>query len=269
MTERSDLVAEYLDVLGIEPGPPSRELADELVRRHVATFPFGSVGVQLGDDLPLGLAAVHDRLVVRRRGGYCFEQNLLMHEVLAELGFAPTMYLARVLLSGSEHPPLTHRVTVVEIDGDRYLVDVGFGPQGPTAAVPFDGEAVGEPWRRFRLGQTGPSTWTTYGGGADELAPMYRFELAPYGESDCELGHFYAHRHPDAHFVQVLVASTLLDGETRSLRDRDYWVIRADGVESRRIDDPDELAAILLNDFGLRVDHAECVRLLDGRTRRD
>ena len=68
---------------------------------------------------------------------------------------------------------------------------------------------------------------------------------------------------------QVLVASTLRDGETRSLRDRDYWVIRADGVESRRIDDPDELAAILLNDFGLRVDHAECVRLLDGRTRRD
>lgn len=264
----ADEVTGYLAAVGLEGRTRSREplddlaLLDELVRAHVATFAFASAGVRLGDGLPLSTAAVYERLVVARRGGYCFEQNLLMHDVLVALGYDVTMYLARVLLSGDPHPPLTHRVTVVDLDGVRYLVDVGFGPQGPTAAVPFDGPPVGPAWRRFGLVQTGARQWTTLGGG-DDLAPMYRFELAQYGTADCELGHFYSHRHPDAHFVRTLVASVLLDDQTRSLRDRDYWVIGPAGRVEHRIVDAEDLRAVLVGELGLAVTIDECRRLLD------
>ena len=265
----ADEVASYLAAVGLEGRTWSGEqrddlaLLDELVRAHVATFAFASLGVRLGDDLPLSTAAVFDRLVVARRGGYCFEQNLLMHDVLVALGYDVTLYLARVLLSGDPHPPLTHRVTVVDLDGERYLVDVGFGPQGPTAAVPFDGPPVGPAWRRFGLVQTGARQWTTLGGRGDDLAPMYRFELAQYGTTDCELGHFYSHRHPDAHFVRTLVASVLLDDQTRSLRDLDYWVIGPAGAVERRIADADDLRAVLVGELGLAVSIDESRRLLD------
>jgi N-hydroxyarylamine O-acetyltransferase len=262
MTQRAVLVDQYLRAIGVDAQPPSRDLLDRLVFGHVATLAFASAGVRLGDALPLDPASVHDRLVVRRRGGYCFEHNLLMFEALSELGFAPTMYLARVLVSGAAHPALTHRVSVVEIDGDRILVDVGFGPQGPTGAVPFDGTVVGEPWRCFRLTQTGPAEWTTLAAQAGtSWEPMYRFELTTYGDSDCELGHFYSHRHPDAHFVRVLVGSRLLVDETRSLRNRDYWIVRPDGVERRRIDSAQELRAVLVDELGVHADEDECAKL--------
>ncbi len=92
---------------------------------------------------------------------------------------------------------------------------------------------------------------------------MYRFELARYVAADCELGHFYSHRHPEAHFVRVLVASSLTEARTRSLRSRDYWVIGPDGVEERRIADADELHEVLVGDFGLRLDAGESRRLFD------
>lgn len=264
---RPEELQAYLDAVGLAARrpdlSPSRAALDDLVRAHVSTFPFASVGVRLGDDLPLTSSAVHRRIVLARRGGYCFEQNLLMHDVLDALGYDVTMYLGRVLVSGNPHPPLTHRVTVVDLDDEVLLVDVGFGPQGPTAAVPFDGTLVGLPWRRFGMEQTGPAAYTTYGGRDDDLSPMYRFELAGYGPADCELGHFYSHRHPESHFVRTLVASTLLESRTRSLRGRDYWVIGPDGADQRVLADADELHEVLVGDFGLRVDPGESRRLFD------
>ena len=69
------LVDRYLDVVGIERSAPTMALLEELTRRHVARFPFASIGPQLGDDLPLDVEALFDRIVVRRRGGYCLRSN--------------------------------------------------------------------------------------------------------------------------------------------------------------------------------------------------
>lgn len=258
------MLEEYLDAIGVSAEPPTRELLDALVRGHIATFPFSSVGVRLGDALPLGLAPVFDRIVVRRRGGYCFEHNLLMLEMLEQLGFDPRMYLGRVLTSGNPHPPLTHRVSVVTLDGSDFLVDVGFGPKGPIAAVPFDQTPIGDSWRRVGLVRLGPAEWRTQTGSDDDPEHMYRFELARYGQSDCEVGHFYSHRHPDAHFVTTLVASRILDDEVRSLRNRDYWILRSEGSTVARVIDADDLRRILVADMGLELSQGECDRLFAG-----
>lgn len=258
---RTELVEQYLAAAGLPAGPPTRALLDELVRSHVAAFPFSSVGVRLGDELPLDLAPVHDRIVVRRRGGYCFEHNSLMFEVLGELGYDVRMYLGRVLLSGDPHPGLTHRVSVVTLDDADYLVDVGFGPQGPTAAVPFDGTPVGAAWRQFRLLRRGPAEFVTQAGRDERFDDMYRFELARYGRSDCEVGHFYSYRHPESHFVTTLIASRILDDEVRSLRNRDYWVLRAGGTEQSRVVDAADLRRVLVGELGFGLSDDECGRL--------
>ena len=263
--ERTDA---YLAALGLERSAPTPGLLAEIVRRHVATFAFTSIGPQLGDDLPLAPKALHDRIVARRRGGYCFEQNGLLFEVLQDLGYDCRLVLARVLLSGNPHPGLTHRITVVALDGVDHVVDVGFGAPGPHLPVPLDGAEVGSAWRRFRVRELRPGHWHMQDREGGEWRSLYRFELLEYGPSDCEVGHFYSHRHPEAAFVTALVASVIREDEVRSLRNTDYWVMTPEGVRQQQVADADDLRRLLADDLGVQVTAEEADRLFAAAARR-
>ena len=75
--------------------------------------------------------------------------------------------------------------------------------------------------------------------------------------SEFGLGHFFSHRHPDAGFVNNLVASRILDVEVRSLRNREYRVLRPEGDQVLPIESPQQLHAILLEEFDLTMTEAE------------
>ena len=262
--DRADLAAAYLDALGLAPGDPSYRRLAELVSRHVAVLAFTSVGPRLGDDLPLDLEALVDRIVVRRRGGYCFEHNGLLFEVLQDLGYAPRLVLARVLLSGNPHPPLTHRISLVALDGVPHVVDVGFGAPGPHLPVPMTGEEVGSSWRRFRVDEARPGHWTMQARNGDDWLSLYRFELLEYGQSDCEVGHFYSHRSPRASFTTTLVASVIRDDEVRSLRDTEYRVIHDGREDSTSVTSAAQLRELLSGQLGVDVTPEEAARLYAG-----
>lgn len=143
---RAEIADRYLRALGLDRGEPTLELLSRIARAHVASFAFTSVGPRLGDELPLDVSSIFDRIVVRRRGGYCFEHNALLFEVLEELGYTVRLQLARVIHNRDCHPGLTHRVTLVDSPGGRLLVDVGYGPLGPTHPVPMpDGAERDDP----------------------------------------------------------------------------------------------------------------------------
>jgi N-hydroxyarylamine O-acetyltransferase len=255
------LAQRYLDALGLEPAQPSLSFLTELTRAHVGTLPFGSIGPRLGDDLPLDPESLLDRIVVRGRGGYCFEQNGLMFEALRELGFDARIQLARVIHNRDVHPGLTHRVTLVTVDGHDVVVDVGFGPLGPQCPVPMPGVTTVDDGARFRVHEERPGEFHMQSIVDGERYSLYRFDLVRYGQADCELGHFYSHRHPAATFVTTLVASLILDDEVRSLRDREYWVIREEGTETTVVTSAEQLRDLLATGFGIRVNAAEAQRL--------
>ncbi|WP_251276892.1 arylamine N-acetyltransferase, partial [Enterobacter hormaechei] len=75
-------------------------------------------------------------LIHGRRGGYCFEQNGLLERALREIGFPVRSLLGRVVLANPPHmPPRTHRLLLVEVEGERWIADVGFGGQTLTAPI--------------------------------------------------------------------------------------------------------------------------------------
>ena len=261
--DRAEVTAGYLATLGVERGVPDLALLDELVRRHVARFAFSSVGARLGDELPLALDALYDRIVVRARGGYCFEQNALFHAVLEELGFEVRVCLARVIYNQDIHPPLTHRITLVRLGATDYVADVGFGPLGPPAPLPIAARPSLTRDGTFRVHERRPGEFhvQAFKDGGDYS--LYRFSEGVYGPADCEMGHFYSHRHPQAAFVNNLVASRILEGEVRSLRNRDYCVLRASGASKTTIASAVELHRLLVDEFGLQVTMHECMRLFD------
>jgi N-hydroxyarylamine O-acetyltransferase len=261
--ERPEMVQEYLQTLSLHGRELDFVFLSDVVTRHVATFAFSSVGCQLGEDLPLDFESLYQRIVIQRRGGYCFEQNGLLYGVLEELGFSPVLFLARVIHNHDTHPGLTHRITMVEYEGRQYVLDVGFGFLGPRVPVPMseiesiDGEKI------FRIAERRPGEYHMQVFKDGDFFSLYRFELARYGQADCEVGHFFSHRHPDANFVNHLVVSLIRENETRSLLDLEYWFITKSSTQFREISDSEQLRRILVGELGVQITEDESRRLYE------
>ena len=261
--ERSEMVREYLRALGLHNRELDFAFLGDLVARHVATFAFSSLGCQLGEDLPLDFESLYQRIFIQRRGGYCFEQNGFLYEVLEELGFSPELFLARVIYNQDIHPGLTHRITMVEYEGRRYVLDVGFGPLGPRIPVPMSEIEANDGEKIFCIAERRPGEYHMRVFKEGDFFSLYRFELARYGQADCELGHFYSHRHPNAAFVNHLVVSLSQENETRSLRDLEYQVITKSGTRNRVISDSEKLRRILVGELGIQLTVNESHRLYE------
>lgn len=263
--ERTEIVKKYLEALDVNAGRPSYNLMATLTRRHVATFAFSSIGVRLHDDLPLGLPNLFARIVHDRRGGYCFEQNSLMFEVLQELGFDVDLKLARVIYGGDHLPGLTHRVTIASLEGIDYVIDVGFGALGPPFPVPLREQSTSpkngtDDWT-YRVHEPRPGEFHMQQQTDKGPFSLYRFDLGPYGEGDCEIAHFYSQHHHEATFVNNLVASRILEGEIRSLRNNTYFVTRPNGVDPLVIESSVQLFDLLTRELGVLVTEEEAQKL--------
>ena len=257
------MVRAYLQELGLNSRELDFSFLNDVVVRHVATFAFSSVGCQLGEELPLDFESLYQRLFIKRRGGYCFEQNGFLYEILEELGFSPKLYLARVIYNQNIHPGLTHRITMVEYEGQQYVLDVGFGHLGPRIPVPLSGIESNDREKVFRIAERQPGEYHMQVVKDGDFFSLYRFELSRYGQADCELGHFYSHRHPDAAFVNHLVVSLIKDSETRSLRDLEYWVSSQSDTQNLKINDSMHLWKILVDELGVQITEDESRQLYE------
>lgn len=135
-------VARYMERIGVsQPVELTKEALDQLVYQHQISIPFEDIDIyDLHLPVPLDLDALEQKVLVRGRGGYCFELNALFCQLLKELGFQVWGIAARVVDAGVLSPTPDHRANVVQLDGKNYLVDVGMG--GPMApfAIPLDGQ---------------------------------------------------------------------------------------------------------------------------------
>src|SRR4029434_8767102 len=97
-----------------------------------------NLDILLGRPIKLDVESLERKLIDGRRGGYCFEQNLLFSAVLEQLGFKVTRLMARVRYRTTALLPRTHMAVLVDLaDGKKWIADVGFGADGLLLPVPF------------------------------------------------------------------------------------------------------------------------------------
>lgn len=121
----------YLTRIGYEGSVnPSVETLRLLHRAHVLTVPFENLDIHLGRSISLDPSALFRKIVLSRRGGYCFELNGLFALLLEQLGFSVTRLAARVLYGGEGVRPRSHQLLLVQIGESRWIADVGFGGNG-------------------------------------------------------------------------------------------------------------------------------------------
>ncbi len=244
----------YLTRIG-HSGPCRADLAtlNALHVGHLATFPFENVDVQLGNPPGLDPDAAFDKLVTRRRGGWCYEQNGLFGRVLATLGFAVSRISGGVLrqLRG-DFVMGSHLCLKLALDGQDWLVDVGFGG-GLLRPVPLlEGGWDDQLPIPVSLARTDDGYWRF----AIQLgsAPMsYDFHDQLADETQLERLCDWQGNAAESVFVQNLVVQHRQDDEHHMLRGKVLTRTHAGGSEQRVLDSADALVAVLRDRFTLDV----------------
>lgn len=259
----------YLQRLGYAaPPPPTLQTLRDLQLRHVCTFAFESLSTLLRLPVPIDLPSVEQKVLLDGRGGYCYELNQLFLELLQELGFDARGITGRVVMGGppDAHTARTHRLSLVTVDGVRYICDVGFGGMVPSSPLRLDSEAIQatahEPFR-LTVKHGSYTLWADVGG---EWRGLYVFDLQVQADIDYEIGNWYVSTHADSPFLGQLKVALLAAGKRHTLNNGHYAMHSLDGPsEKRAIASADELLDVLRGTFGLRLPvHQRLRETLDG-----
>lgn len=238
------------------PREPTLAALHSITRAHAETIPFENVDVLLGRPIRLEPAALYQKLVVDHRGGYCFEQNGLLLDVLTQLGFAVRPLSARVRVGVSDRSidlPRTHLVLEVTIDGAIWITDVGVGSASLTAALRLVADVEQptphEPHRFVRA----DSRWYHQILRGGEWLDVYEFTGEPMPLIDRTVANWYTSMHPQSKFRRDLsVALARPDGQRVTLRDWEFSRYDRAGVINRRnVAGAGELLHVLRDEFGI------------------
>jgi N-hydroxyarylamine O-acetyltransferase len=224
----------YFDRIGAS-GSPS---LSAMHRAHVTSIPFENLDPHRGVPVSLEPGVLRDKLVRSRRGGYCFEQNLLFKAALDALGLQAELMLARVR-SGAPPGvirPRTHLVLRVHADDELLLADVGFGVGTLLEPIPFGPGVVHEQagWR-YRLIQEQDQLVLQTGEDA-AWKDLYAFVPVPVPTVDVETSNWFTSTHPRSPFVTgLIVTAQRPDGSRTSLTDWTELALTEETPEQRTV----------------------------------
>lgn len=256
MNDDIDLGA-YLARIGHQ-GPLAPDLATlaALHDAHVRAIPFEAIDPLLGVPVSLDLAAIENKLVARRRGGYCFEQNRLFQAVLERIGYRVVGLAGRVSWMSPPGAPLgprTHMLLQVETPEGSYLADVGFGAYLIDAPLRFAPDveqraALGvfqllHSEGRYELRAKQPHGWRS----------MYVFTLEPQLPSGYVLSNWFTSTSPLAPFTKTLIMERIVGDRRCKLVNRRLTLEGRDGevAVEREIADAGQLDKALRTYFGM------------------
>lgn len=230
---------------------------NELQSKHIARYSFNSLAVVLGQDISLEIDSIFTKIVEKKRGGYCFEHNKLMLTVLAQLGFDVRLLMAKVVYNRDIDVARTHRITLLKLAGDDYIVDAGFGHFGARLPVKIElglEQDQGDAVYRIVKNEVGEYCYQLLKD--DAFFTLYTFNLHHYSEAECSPAHFYSHKSPAAPFVNNLVVCRKFYNDILSLRNADYLRISKDETITTVITSAKQLHQVLSDDFELILDIA-------------
>jgi N-hydroxyarylamine O-acetyltransferase len=246
----------YLARIGYQgPVAPSAAALFAVHRAHVAAIAFENIDVALGRAVPLDLPALQRKLVDEGRGGYCFEQNLLFAAVLERFGFRVERHLARVRRGRTALRYRAHAFLRVTGDEGVWLADAGFGDEGLLVPIAFKPGAVSQTGgRSWRLtADEDRDQWVLQALHPEGWFDLYGFRLERHHLPDFEVSNHFTATHPRSTFVGRLIVMHSRPYARRTLVDREFVLVHADGAEERTELDDAGLLRVLDTEFGLRL----------------
>ncbi len=248
-------LAAYLDRIGFE-GAPRADLdtLTRLHRGHVENIPYENLDVQFGREVSRDPEAIFDKLVTRRRGGWCYEMNGLLSWALREIGF-DVMHMAGGVMRAAVGDDQVGNHLVLHVRLDRpYIADVGFG-DGLIEPAPIDVGPLRQKFLAFALEDLGEDWWRFHNdprGGA----ASFDFRVRPADEALLDGKCAWLQTAPVSPFVQNAVVQRHLPGGFAVMRGRVLKTMEPE-VKTREIESARDYVATLERVFGLALPEAE------------
>jgi arylamine N-acetyltransferase len=257
-----DLAAYFARIGYSGPADPTLVTLSEVVAAHIRSIPYENLDPLLGVPVAdLGPAALADKLIRRRRGGYCYEHNNLMRYVLEYMGFAVDALASRVVWMSSEgldgpSAPQTHQMLAVRIPGvdDAFLVDVGLGAQTLSSPIRLSAGPIQQTRHEPCRLRTHRQGYVLEALVREAWQPLYTFTIEPRPMIDMEIGSWYVSTHPKSTFVARLTAALVTDDARWDLRGRNLAIhTRGGHTEHIRFDTAAQVLDALTSRFGINL----------------
>jgi arylamine N-acetyltransferase len=247
--------AAYLDRIG---GPevtgPDLPTLRRIVACHTRTIAFENLDPFTGREVALDPDALASKLVHGGRGGWCFEQNLLLRGALDALGYTTTGLAARVLWgrpADAPPGPRGHMLLRVDLAEGPHLVDVGFGGLTLTGVLALEPEVEqATPHEPFRLDPVDGAGYVMQARVGGAWRPLYRFDLTEQVIADYEVSNWYLCHHPRSHFLSGIMIARPAADRRYALGGNSLAVHHLDGpTERRTLESPAAVREVLEDTF--------------------
>lgn len=246
----------YLERIGIT-GELKPDLAtlNRLILAQLHNVPFENLDVyDAGTDILLDIEHLYNKIVVRGRGGYCFELNALFMSLLQDIGFECFPIMVRVVWMSTSYEPISHRAGIVTIDGTRYFCDVGFGGPAPCSALKLDDSGEQQSGlNRFVFDKAPDGDFIINRIVDDGKEQLLKFDDRPCENVDFLAPNEYLSQNKQSGFKLMRMINISREGGSASINNN-ILRIHTDGlVEETVLDTEDKIREALLNHFGIDV----------------
>jgi len=235
---------------------PSLQVLQALHQAHLLAVPFENLSIHYGQPIILQEELLFDKIVQRRRGGFCYELNGLFAWLLQQLGFQVTLLSAEVANdAGSFSPEFDHLTLLVhDLDGTDWLADVGFGDSF-RLPVRFEAEVehADADGHKYRLQKDDDESeyWILQQFSDEKWQPQYRFTLQPHQLTDFTERCHYQQTSPESHFTQKRICSLATPTGRITLSDLRLITTMYEKREERLLQSEEEFQEVLAEMFGI------------------
>ena len=231
---------------------PDGALAAAVQHGMVTHVPYENLDIIHGIPLSLEYGDLYDKIVLRRRGGYCFELNGFLGELLRSLGYKITEYMARYLRGEIGTPVRRHRVIrAVDADGVPWICDAGIGQ--PSFRIPLvmeEGYVSEQYGETYKVGKEPFLGWVIYDLHDGEWRKFYSFTEEEQLNIDYIMPSYWCENAPGSPFTLSPILGIKTDTGRYTVDGCVFRIFDGDKVEEREISE-DERSEIYKKYFGL------------------
>ena len=245
---------QYLERINyLDPVHPTLEVLTRLQVSHLMNVPFENLDIH--NSVKINLANLFDKIVTRRRGGFCYELNGLCYELLNEIGFTVKMVSARVYDGKQDYSPeFDHMALIVEIYDDKYLVDVGFGEFSfYPIKIELNKDTI-DPRGTIRIETFDENYKVVKKTNSDgKLIPEYLFSETKRQMEEFQERCTYHQTDPASHFMQKRLCSLPTKNGRITLTNNLLKTTEDGEVVERKLDNEEEFHQALWDHFGIKL----------------
>ncbi|WBB60976.1 arylamine N-acetyltransferase [Streptomyces sp. WMMC500] len=247
----AEMTAAYLERIGADrPERPDAAALRRLHERHVLSVPFDTLDFHIPREVFYKDARVVDKIVRERRGGVCGETSTAFHFLLRSLGFATTMHHGRVWFGDRLSAPYNHLLLSVDIDREKWIVDVGFGKTSRYPLLRDSEEPQRNAHGEFVVRKVDGRTYDVFRNGK----PQFRFYDEEVDLSvDLDQVVWWMGTCPESPTLQNMICSRPTEEGRVTLKDDVLTVVSGDERETEKLTGDAEVLAAYEKWFGFTL----------------